>query len=56
MSDYFWIFLSIAVIMGVSLVIVAIVTKHKQTMKELEIQSMKLQKANSEAGNKEAAK
>jgi hypothetical protein len=46
MSDYFWIFLSIAVIMGVSLVIAAIVTKHKQTMKELEIESFKLKKDN----------
>lgn len=46
MSDYFWIFLSIAVIMGISLVIVAIVTKHKQTMKELEIASSKVKKEN----------
>lgn len=46
MSDYFWIFLSIAVIMGISLVIVAIVTKHKQTMRELEIESFKLKKDN----------
>ena len=46
MTDYFWIFLSIAVIMGISLVIVAIVTKHKQTMKELEIEAFKIKKAN----------
>ncbi|HMN25150.1 MAG TPA: hypothetical protein PKE38_11645 [Ignavibacteriaceae bacterium] len=49
MSDYFWIFLSVAVVMGVLLVIVAILTKHKQTMKQLEIEASRIQKANSKS-------
>lgn len=47
MSDYFWIFLSVAVFMGILLPVVAIVTKHQQKMKELEIEAMKLNKENS---------
>jgi hypothetical protein len=51
MSDYFWIFLTVAAFMGLLLPIVAILTKHKQTMKELEIESLKIQNANSQSEN-----
>ncbi len=46
MSDYFWIFLSVAVIMGMLLPIIAIVTKHQYTMKQLEIEALKIKKDN----------
>ena len=55
MSDYFWIFLSVAVFMGMIPAIIAIITKHQQTMKQLEIEALKLKKANSQSGD-EAAK
>ena len=45
MSDYFWIFLSIAVFMGMLLPAIAIVTKHKLTMKQLEIEALKVKRA-----------
>jgi hypothetical protein len=56
MSDYFWIFLSVAVFMGTLLPIVTIVTKHKHTMKQLEIEALKLKKANSQYEVEETAK
>lgn len=52
MSDYFWMFLTVAAFMGLLLPIVAIFTKHKQTMKELEIESLKIQKDNSQVEDK----
>jgi len=48
MSDYFWIFLSVTVFMGILLPIVAIVAKHKHTMKQLEIEALKINKSNSQ--------
>lgn len=51
MSDSFWIFLSVAVFMGTLLPIVAIVTKHKHTMKQLEIEALKINKAKSQNEN-----
>ncbi len=56
MSDYFWLFVSVAVFMGILLPIIAIVTKHKQTMKQLEIEALKTQKANSQSKDEGAAK
>ena len=52
MSDYFWIFLAVASFMGILLPIVAILTKHRQTMKELEIESLKLRKHNMQSEGK----
>ena len=49
MSDSFWIFLSVASVMGVLLPIVAILTKHKSKMKELEIEALRLREANSQS-------
>jgi hypothetical protein len=56
MSDSFWIFLSVVVFMGMLLPIIAIVTKHKHTMKRVEIEAMKIPKANLQPDVVEAAK
>ena len=44
MPDFFWIFLSVAVFMGVLLPIIVIVTKHKEKMKQMEIEAFKMSK------------
>ncbi|MBI9070783.1 MAG: hypothetical protein JEY94_04255 [Melioribacteraceae bacterium] len=56
MSDYFWIFLSIAVFMGILLPVVAILTKHKHTMKLLEIEALKVKKENLKSEDGETVK
>lgn len=46
MNDMFWIFLSVAVFMGVLLLIVLIATQHSSTMKKLEIEALRIKQAN----------
>ena len=43
MEASFWIFLSVAVFMGTLLPIVAIITKHRSTMRTLEVEALKIQ-------------
>ncbi len=45
MPESFWIFVSIAVFMGILLPIVVLVIKHKEKMKELEIEALKIKNA-----------
>ncbi|ACV78979.1 hypothetical protein [Nakamurella multipartita] len=45
MNDMFWIFLSVAVFMGVLLLIVLIATQHRSTMRKLEIEALKIEQA-----------
>ena len=49
MPESFWIFLSVAVFMGMLLPIIVIVTKHKREMKELEIESLRIRKGDYQA-------
>ncbi len=56
MPETFWIFLSVAVFMGILLPIFAIVIKHKQKMKELEIEALKLKNAKWTPEEKNTAK
>ena len=55
MASSFWIFLSVAVFMGILLPIIAIITKHKSKMKELEIEALKIKKANLQSEDKSTA-
>ena len=56
MPDSFWIFLIVAVFMGILLPIIVIVTKHQQTMKQLEIEALKIKKADSQSEDVEVIK
>lgn len=56
MSDYFWIFVSIAVFMGMLVPAIAIILKHKHAMKLLEIEALKIHKANMQTDKKDTAK
>ena len=44
-----WLFLSVTVFMTMAFVIVVVVMKHLRTMKELEIEALKIRKANLQA-------
>jgi hypothetical protein len=52
MSDWFWIFLSVVTFMGLLLPIVAINSKHKEKMKELELEELKLRRPNPQSDTK----
>ena len=56
MPETFWIFVSIAVFMGTLLPIVAISIKHKEKMKELEIEALKIKNAKFQSEYENSAK
>lgn len=55
MSDSFWIFCTVAVFMGMLPAIIGIVAKHKMSMKQLELEGLKIRHAHLPAEHEDAA-